>query len=176
MSFGRLLFLVGVTGLVAVQAQDDKEFFEKKIRPVFATKCYSCHTTSKLGGLRLDSRAAILEGGKSGPAIVAGDPDGSLLMKAVRHVDQKLKMPMAGDKLSAQEIADLAQWIKTGAAWPETAVAPTGTKEGFHITDAQRAFWSFQPLKKVAPPEVKDPAWSKTTIIASSSPSCRRRT
>ena len=80
---------------------------------MLANKCYACHTTSKLGDLRLDSREAMLQGGKSGPAIVPGKPDESLLIRAVKHVDPKLKMPMAGDKLSEREIADLARWIQT---------------------------------------------------------------
>src|SRR3954469_13083281 len=97
-----LLFLGCAAGL----AQDNSsEFFEKKIRPVLATKCYSCHTTTKLGGLQLDSRASMLTGGKSGPAIVSGKPEESLLIKAVLQGDPKLKMPMAGDKLSDAEIA-----------------------------------------------------------------------
>src|SRR5437868_2204810 len=138
-----------VVSAIAIPAQDT-EFFEKKIRPIFATKCYSCHTASKRGGLQLDSRAAILQGGKSGQAIVTGDPDASLLIKAVKQIDPKLKMPMSGDKLSAQEIADLSAWIKSGAEWLQQA--PVAAGRGFHITDEQRAFWSFQPLKKVTPP------------------------
>jgi len=164
MSVTRLAVLLVAAGAIGGAQDADKEFFEKKIRPVLATKCYSCHTSSSLGGLRLDSRAAILKGGKSGPAIVEGNPDSSLLITAVKQIDPKLKMPMAGDKLSAQEIADLGQWIKSGAAWPEAPVAPVDAKKEFHITDEQRAFWSFQPLRKTPPPAVKDPAWMKTAI------------
>ena len=161
MSMTRLLLLLAAVGAIGAAQDDQKEFFEKKIRPLLATKCYSCHASSSLGGLRLDSRAAVLKGGKSGPAIVEGNPDSSLLIRAVSHVDPKLKMPMAGDKLSNQEIADLGQWIKSGAVWPEADVV---TRKGFHITDEQRAFWSFQPLRKAQPPAVKDPAWAKTPI------------
>ncbi len=139
------------------------EFFEARVRPVFANKCYSCHTASKLGGLRLDSRAAILEGGKSGPAIIPGSPSESLLIRAVRHADEKLKMPMAGDRLSTPEVEDLVQWIQSGAPWPEARAAST-VKKGFSITPEQRAFWSFQPIRKPTPPRVKNSAWAKSEI------------
>jgi hypothetical protein len=139
------------------------EFFETRVRPVLANKCYSCHTASKLGGLRLDSRAAILEGGKSGPAVIPGKPSESLLIRAVRHADEKLKMPMAGEKLSPAEVEDLAHWIQSGASWPETrAAAPV--KKGFAISPEQRAFWSFQPLRKPARPAVGNASWVKSPI------------
>src|SRR6202140_4611473 len=80
--------------------ENPTEFFETRIRPVLANNCYSCHTTSKLGGLKLDSRASLLEGGKSGPSVVPGKPSESLLIKAVSQTDAKLKMPMGGAKLS----------------------------------------------------------------------------
>src|ERR1700704_725104 len=83
----------------AQQASEKIEFFESRIRPVLANSCYACHTDSKLGGLRVDSRVSLLAGGKSGPAIVPGRPEESLLIKAVTQVDPKLKMPMGGVKL-----------------------------------------------------------------------------
>jgi len=144
--------------------QNSSEFFENKIRPLLANKCYACHTASKLGDLRLDSRDALLKGGKSGPAVIPGQPDESLLIRAVTHADERLKMPMAGGKLAAQEIADLREWVKNGAPWPEQKQVQTSAKTGFHITPEQRAFWSFQPLKKSPAPEVRDTAWVKTSI------------
>src|SRR5882672_7361738 len=81
------------------------DFFETKIRPLLANNCYSCHTNSQLGGLRLDSRDAMLKGGKSGTALVPGDPDKSLMIHAVRQ-DTGLKMPM-GTKLNDAQVADL---------------------------------------------------------------------
>ena len=101
---------------------DSPEFFETKIRPILANNCYNCHAASALGGLRLDSRDALLKGGARGTALVAGDPDKSLLIQAVRQTDEKLKMPMGG-KLKDQEIADLVAWVKAGANWP--AITPT---------------------------------------------------
>src|SRR5258705_2167534 len=98
-----LLVVTGVIGR-AQSASEKIDFFEARVRPVLATNCYACHTDSKLGGLRVDSRVSLLEGGKSGPAIVPGRPDESLLIKAVMHADPKLKMPMGGSKLKDNEI------------------------------------------------------------------------
>ena len=131
-------------------------FFEEKIRPALAESCFACHTQNKLGGLRLDSRAALLEGGKSGPAIVPGSPEASLLIQAIRH-DGDLKMPM-GNKLPDDQIAALTEWVKLGAPWPEAprAMVPASDDGGFRITPEQRNFWSFRPLAKTAPPQLKD--------------------
>src|SRR5438094_860475 len=101
-------------------AQDDsREFFETKVRPLLAARCYGCHGLSKVGGLRVDSRGGLLSGGKSGPAIVPGKPEQSLLIRAVTHADPKLKMPLSGAKLADREIADLSTWIEAGAPWPD---------------------------------------------------------
>jgi hypothetical protein len=155
------MFLLWI-GCAAAQ-QNSSEFFESKIRPLLANKCYSCHTASKLGELRLDSREALLKGGKSGPAILLGNPDESLLIRAVTHTDERLKMPMAGGKLPAQEIADLREWVKNGAPWPEQKQARTA-RSGFHITPQQKAFWSFQPIRKPAIPDVQSTDWARTPI------------
>src|SRR5258708_22795060 len=104
----------------AQEPSRDLEFFEKKIRPVLMGRCYSCHSTKaeKLkGSLYLDSREAFLKGGDTGPALVAGNPKKSLLIKAVRWVDDDLKMPPK-KKLTDEQIADLETWIQKGAAWP----------------------------------------------------------
>jgi mono/diheme cytochrome c family protein len=137
-------------------SQDD--FFETRVRPVLATECFSCHTESAMGGLRLDSREALLRGGKSGPAIVPGEPDKSLLMLALRQTGE-LKMPKGG-KLPQAQIDALAEWIRTGAVWP----ASTKTQPAAAIEPARRAFWSFQPLHPTAAPAVKDSRWPKTDI------------
>src|SRR5579863_8524489 len=99
---------------------DQVEFFEKKIRPVLAESCYACHSAKRVppkGGLRVDTRDGLRKGGDSGPAIVPGDPAASLLVKAVSYQDPDLKMPPNG-KLSDNEIADLAEWVKMGAPDP----------------------------------------------------------
>ncbi len=137
------------------------DFFEAKVRPVLATNCYTCHTNSASGGLRLDSRDALVKGGGRGPAIVPGDPEKSLLIKAIRQTDPHLQMPMGG-KLKDAEIADLTTWVKAGAVWPASSKTVANGK--FVISPEQRNFWSFVPLKKVAVPAVHDTAWAKTDI------------
>ena len=94
------------------------EFFAQRIQPVLAESCLSCHDSTASGGLRLDRGKVSLKGGESGPAIVVGDPDKSLLLAAVRHTGA-IKMPMGGDRISDAKIADLSAWIKDGAVWPD---------------------------------------------------------
>ena len=134
---------------------------------MLSNNCYTCHTDSKLGGLQVNSRVALLTGGNSGPAITVGKPDDSLLIRAVMHVDPNLQMPLGGQKLKDSEIADLKYWIQTGAVWPDgdakPAAAPIASPK-FTIKPEQRKFWSFQPIQKPAVPVVKDTAWAKTTI------------
>src|ERR1043165_1434436 len=117
--------VVAVAGPAA--GADPAEFFEMKVRPVLAKNCYTCHTESKMGGLRLDSADAVKQGGKSGPPIVAGKPDESLLIQAIRQTHERLKMPPNG-KLKDQEIADIAEWVKSGAVWPAGNPAPVKTE------------------------------------------------
>src|SRR5271156_4853946 len=138
------------------------DFFENKVRPVLAENCYDCHTTAEMGGLRVDSRERLLQGGKSGAAIVPGDPDKSLLIQAVRQSGD-LKMPKGG-KLKPAEIQALTDWVKMGALWPETKTTVAPSSPGKVITAEQRAFWSFQPLKDPAVPAVKEKSWAKTNI------------
>lgn len=132
---------------------------------MLASKCYSCHSDAPLGGLRVDSAEALLKGGSRGPAIVAGDPDKSVLVQAVRHTDARLKMPLGGAKLKDSEIEDLAAWVKAGAVWPKSAVSSAAPASDKYVIPAERKqFWSFLPLKDSPVPPVKDPKWAKTTI------------
>lgn len=132
----------------------DDTFFELKIRPVLAGTCFKCHGGTKTSaGLRVDSRAALLEGGDSGPALVPKAPEKSLLLAALRHQGD-VKMP-PGKKLPEAVAADFERWIKDGAAWPAKATA----RNPF----AAEKHWAFQPLKK--PPVPADPAgWSNHPI------------
>src|ERR1044071_7364100 len=111
-----LIRLILLAGIPASAISSDT--FESKVRPILVKNCYACHTDSNLGGLRLDSRAALLKGGKRGPAIEPGKPDSSLLIKAVTHASPDLKMPM-GSRLPDSDIRELKQWIADGAPWPE---------------------------------------------------------
>lgn len=154
-----IVFALGVAS--AAPSAKDVEYFESKVRPVLVKNCHACHTRSKLGGLRLDSREALLTGGKNGPAIKEGNPDESLLMQVVTHTHVRIKMPPVG-KLAAEEIDALSKWIKDGAAWPESKVSTAAND--YTISEAQRAFWSFQRVRKASLPDVADARFSRTAI------------
>ena len=161
------LLVLGSAPILPQVADADKiDFFETRIRPVLAKNCLSCHTESHLGGLRLDSRENLLKGGNSGPAIIAGNPDESLLIQAVNQTHDRLKMPPSGNKLSAEEIESLRIWIRVGAVWPEikspdTAAGPVGK---LVIRPEHREFWAFQPVRKPEIPAVRDESWPKTKL------------
>ncbi|HLV79051.1 MAG TPA: PSD1 and planctomycete cytochrome C domain-containing protein [Chthonomonadaceae bacterium] len=141
-------------------------FFEAQVRPVLIRRCFDCHgPTQQMGGLRLDSRAALLKGGGRGPALVPGDPEKSHLIQAIRY-GGALKMPPTG-KLPANEIAALTAWVQMGAPWPATAVthpAKTGPGGDYVLSEAQKRFWSFQPVRPPRLPAVKNKAWVRSPI------------
>jgi hypothetical protein len=145
-------------------SREGLEFFEKKIRPALAENCYACHSEKSQktqGGLRLDSIEAMLKGGASGqPAVVPGDPEKSLLIKAIRYTDAKLQMPMGG-RLPDQVVRDFEAWVKMGAPAPRGSSTADYPAYDF---DEARKFWSFQPVKDNRPPKVKDQAWVKSPI------------
>jgi hypothetical protein len=149
---------------------DQVRFFESRVRPVLVEHCVKCHGPAKQkSGLRLDSRAAILAGGDTGPAVVPGNLDESLLVTAIRHEDDLLKMPPSR-KLDKEQVADLIHWVEIGAPWPgaeQEAAAPSGTRKGeFQITDKDRAHWAFQPVQRPPVPEVKDSGGVRNPIDA----------
>ncbi len=144
-------------------AGDAREEFELRVRPVLAKNCYSCHTESKLGGLRLDSRDAIVKGGASGPAIVPQNPDASLLIQAVEQRHERLKMPPSG-KLQPAEVAALREWIKAGAYWPPAGTPVPEKTAAYRIAPEQRDFWSFRPVVEPALPTVRNGGWIKSPI------------
>jgi mono/diheme cytochrome c family protein len=114
-----VLLLLGAGG---VRGDDERgEFFERRIRPILVRRCFECHTANRHGGLRVDSRDALLKGGKTGPAVVPGKPEESLMFLAVTHADPEFKMPLGSPRLTDSEIRDIANWIKNGAYWPERA-------------------------------------------------------
>jgi hypothetical protein len=98
--------------------QHNNDFFETSVRPFWAEKCYPCHTASEMGNLRLDSKERLLRGGKTGPAVVPGDPENSLLVQAITGWHERLKMPPA-DPLKEVEISILTKWVQVGAFWPD---------------------------------------------------------
>lgn len=156
------LLMAGARPLQA--AAEASEAFEKQIRPILARHCYACHTQAALGGLRLDSKEAILRGGKSGAALVAGKAEQSLLLRAVRQSDATVKaMPPTG-KLSEAEISLLRDWIDKGAVMLETRPSQAPSGKTYLISPEQRNFWSFQPVVKPKLPEVRQKQWAKTDI------------
>lgn len=144
-----------------VVSAKDVEFFETKIRPVLVAQCYECHSekSAKLkGGLLLDTRKGLLQGGDHGPVIVAGKPGESLLIKTLQH--GKIKMPPK-EKLPDAVIADFERWIAMGAPDPRDGSGSAVTK--ISLEDA-RSWWSLKPLAKPAVPAVADSGWAKSEI------------
>ena len=130
------------------------EFFERKVRPLLAEHCYSCHGAEKQKGhLRLDSPAAIRAGGESGASIVPGDPAKSRLVIAVGYQSEDLKMPPK-QRLTARQVADLTEWVKLGAPMPAGEAPVAGVRKEFQITAKDRAHWAFQPVRKPAVPQI----------------------
>src|SRR5262249_23640208 len=139
------------------------QFFESKIRPVLDKYCYECHSThskSARGGLLLDSREGLLKGGKSGPALIPGKANASLIIKALRH-EGNIKMPARSNKLDDNIIADFVRWIDMGAPDPREGKAVAARTIDI---EKGRTFWSFQPLARVTPPPVKNEAWIRTSL------------
>lgn len=157
-------FLAALVVCLPGFSADAAEFFETRIRPLFAEKCLACHSSSRMGGLDLTSRAAALKGGNSGASLLPGKPSESLLLQAVNHSHPKLKMPPGG-RLDDAQIRDIEAWISAGAVWPDgpakDAIPPPSA---YHISEKQRSFWSFRPVVKPPLPAVRDTRWVKTPI------------
>ena len=156
-----ILFLT-ISFLHAQSAGPDRmkllDFFEKKIRPVLADNCFSCHAGAKhKGGIRLDRKEFVFKESDE-PLIVPGHPHKSLLFRAIRHEIENKMPPPPRNKLSAQAIEDIATWIKLGAVWPD---------EKKTMADGDpRKHWAFQPVRKPALPAVKKKDWSANPIDA----------
>lgn len=147
-------------------APEQLEFFEKQVRPLLVEHCFECHAgREKNGGLLLDSRETTLKGGDSGPALVPGQPDKSLLIEAVRYKNHDLQMPPK-KPLSEAQVSTLVEWIERGAPDPRVAVATTAAPvKGMSLEDG-RKFWSFQPIANPSIPTVKHTERVSTPIDA----------
>ena len=147
---------------------DDSEglrTFREAIEPVLVKECYRCHSAKvekAKGGLRLDSRQAMLKGGDTGPAVVPGKSGESLLVQAIRHEDG-LEMPPKAPRLADQVVTRIVKWIDAGAPFPTAASATAMVAPGL---DEARRHWAFQPVARPEPPAVNDPAWVKTPVDA----------
>src|SRR5882724_106869 len=137
------------TGFAQAPKPEAIEFFEKRIRPVLAERCYKCHSADAekvKGDLLLDNRDAMLKGGESGkPAVVAGDAEKSRLIEAIRYGNDDLQMPpkKAGGKLSDEQIADFVTWVDMGAPDPRAAKSEIRNPKS-----EINKFWAFQPPKE----------------------------
>jgi hypothetical protein len=158
-----LLPLLLAASLIPVARAQEKgptpaqvQFFEQNIRPLLANNCFKCHGPRKhRSGLRLDSRAGVLQGGKSGPAVVPGQPKESLLIHAVHYED--LEMP-PGKRLAKKDVALLEEWVRMGVPWPGASAAPIPASRtvGLTVTDEDRRYWAFRPVARPAVPAEKD--------------------
>ena len=150
-------------------SKEQQEFFEKKIAPIFSETCYKCHSAAEKtkGGLALDSRNAILKGGDDGAIFVAGDPGKSMILQRVTSKDADEKMPPKDGALTAAQVADLTQWIKLGAAVPDTIAKAVADDRGPIKVAARpnaKSHWAWQPVRVPAQPVVKNAAWVKTPV------------
>lgn len=166
----RLLVTAFAAASIAQAAESDSEgivFFESRVRPALAKYCYECHSAESgktKGGLRVDTREALLKGGESGPAVVPRSLEKSLLFQAITSTDKDAQMPPKG-RLPDAVIADLRRWIEMGAPDPRVAqtVASVPVKTAVDV-EKGRVFWAYQPLKKPSPPVVSGAAWARTDI------------
>ena len=142
------------------------DFFENKIRPVLAQHCYNCHSTQskKLKAeLYLDNREQALIGGESGPSILPGKADSSLLYRAVLYKEESLEMPPKR-KLPDAVIADFKKWIDMGAPWPKSNEPQIVKNDGIDFEKFRNEHWSLKPIINPSPPEVVNTAWPKNPI------------
>jgi hypothetical protein len=147
-----LLFIGPWAARAGNSPEADLAFFESRIRPVLIEHCGECHLGGKAkGGLRMDSRTLLLGGGDSGTALVPGDPDASLLIRAVRYEDPDLRMPPR-HRLPSSSVKDLEEWVRRGAPDPRAEPAAEGTAAAHGAVGDGRDHWAVQPLHPVPPP------------------------
>jgi hypothetical protein len=164
-----LLILLSVTVPVGADEPlraEDLEFFERKIRPLLSRHCFECHAADAKtlhGSLRLDTADGLAAGGDSGPVVVAGQPEESLLIDAVLYGPDSLQMPPRG-KLAEHEIASLTEWVRRGAPFPPTADPTDPAQKSAIDIEEGRTFWSFQPVSRQPLPPVQNADWPRQRI------------
>ncbi len=156
-------FLLGVLSSVPTAAEPEAfEFFEKHIRPVLVENCYECHSAQSKdvkGNLLLDSKGGMLEGGTSGkPVVIPGEAERSLIIQAITHAGEDLKMPPKGKKLSDEQIEHFVAWINSGAPDPRTGIPVT------RQAAAAATHWAFQPPGEHPIPKVELAGWAQSPI------------
>jgi hypothetical protein len=138
------------------------EFFERKVRPILVARCTECHAGAEAeAGLSLDSPNGIRHGGGGGPVLVAGNPDESRLIKAVRYVDADMQMPPSG-KLDAAEIKVLEEWVRRGAPMPAGPATGGPKAASFDLAGRKASHWAWRPLARPDVPLVQDRAWPRS--------------
>jgi len=144
------------------------EFFEKHVRPVLIARCFECHSSDARkveASLLVESRTALLAGGDSGPAIIPGDPNQSLLIEAIRY--EFVEMPPK-QKLSDEEIAALVKWVEMGAPWPADGLKPaevaTEHEQELDWNALRESHWAFRPVLSPPPSVVVDHSWPRGDI------------
>jgi hypothetical protein len=147
--------------LAAEPGPEQIGFFEKNVRPVLVNRCYECHSaeTKPAGFLRVDDRNGLLKGGDSGPAVVPGDPEKSLIIQRITHKDPKRRMPKEGGLVTEAELANITTWIKDGAAWPREAIPSFIGRPRPSYEKVKANHWPLQPVKDVKAPTVRNAAW-----------------
>ena len=168
-SFAAILICLLTLSQFCVGDENGVLFFEKHIRPALIENCYKCHSeeAKKLkGGLYLDSKPGWEKGGDIGPALIPGNIEASLMLRAIRHEDPDLEMPPK-KRLSDDIVKKFEQWIAMGAPDPRLypvqseSVQGTGEDHTGYNPENGRDFWSFQPRKYEIP---RDTKWARTVI------------
>ena len=153
--------------LVRSAPADEQDDFKQRVQPLLERRCYECHShraKELQGGLTLDSRSGWVAGGDTGPAIMPGKPDESLLIKAVRRTSKDLQMP-PDEKLKDEEIAVLVEWVRRGAVDPrESPDSESGGGTWTEKLAQRRKHWCWQPVKRPAIPNVKQSDWPNNPI------------
>jgi hypothetical protein len=159
--------LVGATqGAARGMDEAGAEFFESRVRPLLAEHCYRCHSAKAekvKAGLRVDRREDLLRGGESGPAVVAGRPEQSRLIEAVRYSNPELQMPPRG-RLSDEQVADLVRWVELGAPWSGDGVPAAAPAGPSGMARRRATHWAWRPVRASAPPAVRDKEWARTRV------------
>jgi len=162
-------FVAFLYGTLAIHAEDNDagmRFFENEVRPLLIKHCHDCHSEEsgkKKGGLLLDRKAGWQMGGDAGPAVIPGDLDASLFIKAIRYEDPQMQMPPKS-RLSPEEVAVFEKWVAMGAPDPRDDALKTGSEgRQFNLEEA-RQNWAFRPLLPAAPPQVHEADWPRGAI------------
>ena len=157
-------FAFAVVAAAAPASPAQTEFFESKVRPLLETKCSACHGDQvKMAGLTLTTAEGFARGAESGPLVEPGDSGASRLIEAISY-EGRIKMPPTG-KLSDEEIGALKAWVKMGAPWPNARIVHEIRKDSGPQWSRQKLdHWAFQPLRKPAPPAVRNDSWVRMPL------------